>query len=89
MLLAAFYLNSVSLGYVAALLEKRGFDAATQRRATSAVLPCGLIEGTETIMFFTLALAFIDASPWIWSVMATLVVVTALDRVRWAAQELT
>ncbi|MEP4649317.1 MAG: CDP-alcohol phosphatidyltransferase family protein, partial [Ilumatobacter sp.] len=75
--------------YVAALLEKRGLDAATQRRATSAVLPRGLVEGTETIVFFTLALAFIDASPWIWSVMAALVTVTALERVRWAARELT
>lgn len=88
-LLATFYLNSVSLGYVAALLEKRGLDAATQRRATSAVLPRGLIEGTETIVFFTLALAFIDAAPWIWSVMAALVVMTAVERVRWAAKELT
>lgn len=87
-LLAAFYLNSVSLGYVAALLEKRGLDAATQRRATSAVLPRGLVEGTETIVFFTLALAFIDASPWIWSVMAGLVTLTAVERVRWAAKGL-
>ena len=88
-LLATFYLNSVSLGYVAALLEKRGLDAATQRRKTSAVLPRGLIEGTETIVFFTLALALIDISPWIWSVMATLVTITALERVRWAAKVLT
>jgi len=88
-LLASFYLNSVSLGYVAALLEKRGLDAATQRRSTSAVLPRGLVEGTETIAFFTLALAFIDSSPWIWSAMAALVTVTALERVRWAAKELT
>lgn len=87
-LLAAFYLNSVSLGYVAALLEKRGLDAATQRRATSAVLPRGLVEGTETIVFFTLSLAFIDASPWIWSVMAGLVTLTAVERVRWAAKGL-
>lgn len=88
-LLASFYLNAVTLGYVAALLEKRGTEAATQQRATSAVLPRGLIEGTETIVFFTLALAFIDASPWIWGTMAVLVVVTALERVRWAARELT
>jgi phosphatidylglycerophosphate synthase len=88
LLLAAFYLNSVSLGYVAALLEKRGLDAATQRRATSAVLPRGVIEGTETIVLFTLALAFIDQSPWIWSVMAALVLVTALERLRWATKAL-
>ncbi len=88
-LLAAFYLNAVSLGYVAALTEKRAMASATQQGATSAVLPRGLIEGTETIVFFTLALAFIDASPWIWTVMTVLVVITALERVRWAAKELT
>lgn len=88
-LLATFYLNAVSLGYVAALLEKRGLEAATQRRATSAVLPRGLIEGTETIVFFTLALALIDFSPWIWSTMAVLVTITALERLRWATRRLT
>lgn len=91
-LLASFYLNSVSLGYVAALLEKRGFERrgfdAPAGRSSSAVLPRGLIEGTETIVFFTLALAFIDAAPWIWSVMAALVTITALERVRWAMKEL-
>lgn len=87
-LLAAFYLNAVSLGYVAALIEKRTL-AAAHPKATSVVLPRGVIEGTETIVFFTLALTFIDASPWIWAVMTVLVVITALERVRWAAKELT
>lgn len=88
-LLATFYLNAVSLGYVAALLEKRGLDTGPQRRATSSVLPRGLIEGTETIVFFTLALALIDLSAWIWSAMAVLVTLTALERLRWAVRGLT
>ena len=88
-LLATFYLNAVSLGYVAALIEKRGLDETDRRRTTSAVLPRGLVEGSETIVLFTLALAFIDRSPWIWGLMAALVFVTALERVRWAAKELT
>lgn len=87
-LLASFYLNAVSLGHVAALLEKRGRGARERGESTSATMPRGLVEGTETIVFFTAALAFIDAAPVIWSVMAALVVVTALERVRWAAGQL-
>jgi len=83
--LASFYLNAVSLGYVAALLEKRG---PAGPRATSAVLPRGLIEGTETIAIFTLALALSDAATVVWWVMAGAVTVTALERVRWAGREL-
>lgn len=87
-LLASFYLNAVSLGLVAALLEKRGRGAQQRGESTSATMPRGLVEGTETIVFFTAALAFIDTAPVIWSVMAALVVVTALERVRWATGQL-
>ena len=83
-LLATFYLNAVSLGYVAALLEKRSLGAAAQGQPTSAVLPRGLVEGTETIVFFTLALVFTGAASTIWWVMAAAVVVTSIERVRWA-----
>ncbi|MFT6293448.1 MAG: phosphatidylglycerophosphate synthase [Ilumatobacter sp.] len=83
-LLASFYLNAVSLGYIAALLEKHALGAAATGQPTSAVLPRGLIEGTETIVFFTIALAFPDAATTVWWIMAALVTVTALERVRWA-----
>jgi phosphatidylglycerophosphate synthase len=87
-LLATFYVNAVSLGYVAALLEKRSLAAATSARPTSAVLPRGLVEGTETIVLFTIALALPDATTAIWWIMAGAVLLTALERVRWAAREL-
>ncbi len=83
-LLATFYVNAVSLGYVAALLEKRSLGAAALGQPTSAALPRGLIEGTETIVFFSLALAFPDAATTIWWVMAATVLVTAVERLRWA-----
>lgn len=83
-LLAAFYVNAVTLGYVAALLEKRSLGAAARGEPTSATLPRGLVEGTETIVLFTLALAFPDAATTIWWVMATAVLLTAFERVRWA-----
>lgn len=87
-LLATFYLNAVSLGYVAALMEKRSPGADPDGRSTSAPLPRGLIEGTETIVFFTVALAWPGVATTIWWVMAVAVVVTALERVRWAGRVL-
>lgn len=84
--LASFYFNAVTLGYVSALIEKRDQHGTT---ATSAVLPRGLVEGTETMVFFTLALALPSSSPVIWSVMAIAVTITAIERVHWATRSLT
>ena len=87
-LLGTFYLNAVSLGHVAAVLEKRALGAAASGSPTSTVLPRGLIEGTETVLFFTVALA-VPSSAWIvWSVMAAAVVVTVAERTRWIARRL-
>jgi phosphatidylglycerophosphate synthase len=83
-LLGTFYLNAVSLGYIAALLEKRALGSTAQGQPTSAALPRGLVEGTETIVFFTLALAFTSATATIWWVMAAAVLITAIERLRWA-----
>ncbi len=87
MLLGAFYLNAVSLGHVAAVLEKRGRGAAALGEQTSTTLPRGLVEGTETIVFFTIALAVPSAATIVWTVMAIAVVVTVAERTRWAATQ--
>ena len=83
-LLASFYVNAVSWTYLAALLEKRGAGVATTEASTSTIMPRGLVEGTETIVFFTLALVWPDAAVTILAVMAAAVGVTALARLRWA-----
>jgi phosphatidylglycerophosphate synthase len=62
-LLAAFYINSVSWMYLSALLEKRravretengGTEDGVAKPATSILMPRGLVEGTETIVFYSL-----------------------------------
>jgi phosphatidylglycerophosphate synthase len=86
--LSTFYLNAVSLGHVAAMLEKRSLGAAQTGAATSTILPRGLVEGTETVIFFTVALA-LPASAWIvWTVMAAAVSITVIERTRWIARRL-
>lgn len=88
-LLATFYLNSVSLGYLSAILEKRGRGAAAIGQPTSAALPRGLVEGTETIVFFTIALAFPSIAVAVFWVMAVAVAITIVERLRWAGRILT
>ncbi len=84
-LLASFYLNAASWLYLAALLEKRG---ASAKARTSIVMPPGLIEGTETFVFFTLFLLFPDQSPILMWIMAGLVLFTAAQRPFWAYRQL-
>ena len=86
--LATFYLNAVSLGHVAAVLEKRALGAAASGESTTTTMPRGLVEGTETIVFFSLALALPSLAWAVWSVMAVAVVVTVLERTGWIARRL-
>jgi hypothetical protein len=46
------------------------------------------VEGTETIVFFTVALAWPDVASTVWWVMAIAVLVTAIERLRWASRVL-
>ncbi len=56
-LLAAFYVNGATWMYLSSLLEKRGHGAAASGEPTSVAMPAGIVEGTETIVFFSLILA--------------------------------
>lgn len=89
LLLASFYLNIGSWMYLAALLEKRrrGADAAPE--TTSVTMPGGIIEGTETFVFFCLFFLLPQQLTWLFGLMALLVFVSALQRVTWAIRTLT
>lgn len=89
MLLAAFYVNAVSWTYLAALLEKRAARSPASGATTSTIMPRGLVEGTETIVFFTLALALPSAAPGVLAVMAVAVGVTVAERLWWSRAILT
>lgn len=83
-LLATFYVNAVSWTYLAALLEKRSVGATSTGATTSTVMPRGLVEGTETIVFFALALAWPGGAIGVLAVMAAAVGLTILERLWWA-----
>ncbi len=87
-LLATFYLNTMSWTYLAAIAEKRGTGAAETGESTTVHMPGGLIEGAETIVLFVLMLSLPDQSTWWFSAMAGLVMFTVMQRVVWAARNL-
>lgn len=87
-LLSSFYVNAASWMYLAAILEKRQAGAAARGELTGVTMPAGLVEGAETVLFYTLFLLFPGAiAPLFW-LMAALVAATAAQRVAWAARTL-
>jgi len=87
-LLATFYVNAVSWTYMAALFEKRAAGARATGATTSTVMPRGLVEGTETIVFFTVAVAWPGGAVAVLAVMAAAVMGTILERTWWARKML-
>jgi phosphatidylglycerophosphate synthase len=80
-LLAGFYVNSVSWLYLSAVAERRARGAATTGETTTVHMPVGLVEGTETIVLYTAMLVlpqYFEVLAW---VMAALVAVTVVQRV--------
>ena len=87
-LLGTFWVNGMSWSYLAALLEKRGLGASATGEVTSVTMAPALVEGTETIVFFTAFLALPSLTPWLFSAMAVLVAVNVLQRLAWAGRHL-
>lgn len=83
-LLGVFWLNGLSWTYLAAILEKRGAGAQSTGEMTTVTMPPALIEGTETIVLFSLFIVFAPIAPWLFSAMAALVLVNVVQRLWWA-----
>jgi phosphatidylglycerophosphate synthase len=79
-LLATFYVNAVSLLLLSSILEKRSNGRAHSGETTTVTLPPALIEGAETIVLFTLALAIPAWADTVFVIMALGVVVSVLQR---------
>lgn len=77
-LLGSFYVNSVSWLMLSALLEKRGERASGEQ--TSVTMPIGLIEGTETLVLFSIALTLPQHADVTFAVMAGGVAIGVLQR---------
>ncbi len=81
-LLSSFVLNLLSWSVLSAILEKTRTDSL--HRQTTVAMPAGLIEGAETIVFYSLFFMLPAAIGPLFLLMAALVFVTAIQRVGWA-----
>jgi phosphatidylglycerophosphate synthase len=80
LLLASFYINAASWMFLSAVLEKQG----QTRHKTSIAMPSGIIEGTETIIFYFLFLLFPGTFVALGAAMTILVILTIVQRIVWA-----
>ncbi len=80
-LLATFYVNTVSWTYLSALAEKRAAGASQRGESTSIHMPSGLVEGAETIVAFTVMLAVPSWTVAGFGVMSAAVAVTIVQRI--------
>ncbi len=92
-LLASFYINTAAWMYLSGLLEKyqanRPFNAQINGQGlTSLEMPSGLIEGTETIVFYTLFWLFPEHLLPLFYAMSGLVGISILQRIYWAVKHL-
>ncbi len=81
---AAYFLNTISWSYLAALLEKRASGAAQRGEMTSVTMPAALIEGTETLVFFCLFLGYPNGSAALFLLKGLLVLVGVWQRWQFA-----
>jgi len=86
-LLSAYVLNLLSWTTLSTLLEKRRMGSPG--RLTGVEMPAGLIEGAETILFYSLFFLLPAHIGLLFGVLALLVFITAGQRVIWAYRHLT
>ena len=83
-MLSTFYINAASWMYLSSLLEKRNLGAKRRHEKTSVTMPPGLIEGTETIIFYTLFFIFPAYLTALFSIFALLILYTIGQRIAWS-----
>lgn len=95
-LLAVFYVNAASWMYLSALIEKRratgadhdGANAGATAEPTSVTMPTGVVEGTETVIFFALFLLLPDYYATLFWIMAVGTATGVVQRLVWARRTL-
>lgn len=87
-LLATFYVNTISWAYLAAILERRSADASAAQTYTSVNMPGGLVEGAETIVMYCAMLVVPSSAVGLFWAMSAGVAFTVGQRIVWALKNL-
>lgn len=85
---ASFFVNAASWMYLAAVLEKRAQGASARGEQTTVTMPTGLVEGTETIVFYALFILFPAHAVPLMLAMAAGAGIGIAQRLVWAARRL-
>ena len=85
-MLAAFYVNTASWMYLAAILEKH--QAREPETDTTIVMPAGLIGGFETFVVYSLFFLFPGYINFLFWGFSILILFTIVQRLVWAKREL-
>ncbi len=83
-LLSVFYVNAASWMVLAAIIEKRQRDTD---QTTTIAMPTGIVEGTETVLFYLAFLAFPSYAPVLFFVMAGATSIGVIQRLLWARRQ--
>jgi UPF0716 family protein affecting phage T7 exclusion len=83
-LFASFYINSAAWMMLAANLEKRNLGAKIRGELTSVAMPTAIIEGGEAVIIYSLFLIFPGWLPYLFVLLAILVLLSAVKQVTWA-----
>jgi len=87
-LFGAFYVNLGSWSVLSALLEKRKRAPGTGEKLTSLEMPWGIIEGTETVVMYSLFYLLPGFTAVLFVIFASLTLLGALVRIGWACRHL-
>jgi phosphatidylglycerophosphate synthase len=88
LLFASFYINSAAWMMLAANLEKRNLGAKARGELTTVTMPTAIVEGAEAVVIYSLFLLFPAWLPFWFSLLAGLVLLSAIWQVVWAYRHL-
>lgn len=86
-LISSFVMTIVSWAVLSAILEKRAWRESQRQiggKLTTVEMPTGLIEGTETVIFYSLFFLLPAQVTWLFWLMGALVLVSVAQRMIWA-----
>jgi len=87
-MLGLFYINGASWMYLSAILEKRRAGASARGEMTSVSMPSGLVEGTETVIIFSLFFLMPNQLELLFLIMSAALVPGIIYRMAWAGKNL-
>jgi len=79
-----FFVNAASLFMLSSILEKRSLGSRQKGELTTVTMPPALVEGSETMIFFTLFIIFPGYLTLLYGIFTIGVIANIVQRLEWA-----